>query len=62
MEAEPAVAPPKPTTKPTTKPSKPSHPGKNPNPGENPAPKARKISPETAKEEIIDVILNMLKK
>ena len=66
MEAEPAVAPTKPTTKPTTtpttKPSKPSHPGQNPNPGENPSPKAKKISPEAAKEEIIDVILNMLKK
>jgi len=53
---------PSPTTKPGTKPGKRPNPFKNPNPGENPAPKARKISPETAKEEIIDVILNMLKK
>jgi hypothetical protein len=62
-----APAKPKPTTnpgakpgaKPTTRP-RPSHPGKNPNPNENPAPKA--VSPEKAKEEVIDLILNILSK
>lgn len=67
-EAEPATAPVKePKTKPGTKeppaPVKtPSHPGKNPNPKVNPAPKAKKISPEDAKEKIIDTIMKMLKK
>ena len=64
-EAGPAVAPtkPKPTTKPGTKPTtrpKPKHPGQNPNPGTNPAPKA--ISPEKAKESVIDLIINLLEK
>lgn len=64
-EAGPAVAPtkPKPTTKPGTKPTtrpKPKHPGHNPNPGTNPAPKA--ISPEKAKESVIDLIINLLEK
>jgi hypothetical protein len=54
-------APAKPGTKPSTRP-RPSHPGKNPNPGENPAPKAGKISPDEAKDKVIDVILNILKK
>jgi hypothetical protein len=54
-------APVKPTTKPTTKP-RPSHPGKNPNPGENPAPKAGKVSPEQAKEKVIDLIMNLIQK
>ena len=67
IEQGPAVAPTKPATKPTTKPgtkpsTRPAHPGKNPNPGENPAPKAKKVSPEVAKDEVIDVILNLLKK
>lgn len=63
-EQGPAVAPTKP--KPTVKPGKPekkprpSHPGKNPNPGVNPAPKA--ISPEKAKDEVIDLIINLLEK
>lgn len=64
-EQGPATAPTKPITKPTTKPGtrpKPKHPGQNPNPGENPAPKARKISAEDAKDKVIDVILNLLKK
>lgn len=64
-EQGPATAPTKPATKPTTKPGtrpKPKHPGQNPNPGENPAPKAGKISPEDAKDKVIDVILNLLKK
>ena len=65
-EQAPAVAPTKPKTKPTTKPDtkpqRPPHPGKNPNPGENPAPKARKVSAEDAKDKVIDVILNLLKK
>jgi hypothetical protein len=54
-------APTKPGTKPGTRP-RPSHPGKNPNPGENPAPKAEKVSPEQAKDKVIDVIMNLLKK
>ena len=54
-------APTKPGTRPDTKP-RPSHPGKNPNPGENPAPKAGKVSPEEAKDKVIDVIMNLLKK
>jgi hypothetical protein len=64
-EQGPATAPTKPATKPTTKPGtkpRPKHPGQNPNPGVNPAPKAGKISPEDAKDKVIDVILNLLKK
>ena len=61
---------PSPTTKPApTKPDvspgkrpRPAHPGKNPNPGENPAPKAKKVSPEDAKEKVIDVIMQILQK
>ena len=61
---------PAPTTKPApTKPGtktppkqRPSHPGKNPNPGENPSPKAKKTSPEKAKNDVIDVIIKMLEK
>jgi hypothetical protein len=59
---EPTTAPTKPITKPGTKPTtRPSHPGKNPRPGEEIAPKAGRISPEDAKQEVIDVILNLLK-
>lgn len=65
-ESGPAVAPTKPTTKPTTKPgpkpTRPSHPGKNPNPGEKESPKAKKISPDKAKKEVIDVIMQLLQK
>lgn len=68
-ENEPAVAP-KPGTKPKESPTKPGtkprpkHPGKNPNPGEKPAPKATKtnVSPEKAKDDVIDMIMKMLKK
>ena len=67
-ESNPAVAPSKPKTSPTTKPGKPdvrprpSHPGKNPNPGEKESPKAKTVSPEKAKEEVIDLIINLLQK
>ena len=61
--AEPTTAPAKPITKPGTKPTtRPAHPGKNPRPGEQIDPKAGRISPEDAKQEVIDVILNLLKK
>ena len=60
--AEPTTAPTKPITKPDTKPrTRPAHPGKNPRPGEQIDPKAGRISPEVAKKEVIDVILNLLK-
>jgi len=59
---EPTTAPTRPITKPDTKPTtRPSHPGKNPRPGEQIDPKAGRISPEDAKQEVIDVILNLLK-
>ena len=63
---ETETAPSKPKTNPTTKPGKPApkprpgHPGQNPNPGENPAPKA--VSPEKAKDEVINTIMKLLKK
>jgi hypothetical protein len=62
-----APAPAKPATRPTTKPStnptkKPFSPGKNPAPAVKPAPKAGKISPETAKEKVIDAIMKILEK
>jgi hypothetical protein len=50
----------KPGTRPSTKPQRPAHPMKNPNPGEKPAPKAKKISPEVAKDEVIDTIMKLL--
>ena len=53
---------PSPTTKPGTKPGKRPNTFKNPNPGENPAPKAKKVSPEDAKEKVIDVIMQLLEK
>jgi hypothetical protein len=60
---EPTTAPTKPITKPDTKPTtRPAHPGKNPRPGEQIDPKAGRISPEDAKQEVIDVILNLLGK
>jgi len=68
-EQGPATAPSKPKTspttkpgKPTTKPQRPAHPGKNPNPGEKESPKAKKISAEKAKEQVIDVIMQLLQK
>jgi len=68
IESEPVTKPgtknpPKPGTKTPPKPTKtPVHPGKNPNPETNPSPKAKGISPEEAKEKIIDTIIKMLKK
>ncbi len=63
LSEAPTEAPTKPITKPDTKPTtRPSHPGKNPRPGEQIDPKAGRISPEDAKQEVIDVILNLLKK
>jgi len=62
QENQPAVAPPKPK-KPATKPgtpTKPKSPGQNPHPGEKEAPKA--VSPETAKNKVIDAIMNILNK
>jgi hypothetical protein len=50
-------------TKPDVKPrTRPSHPMKNPHPGEKPNPKAKKISPEIAKDKVIDTIMDILKK
>ena len=62
-----APAPAKPTTRPTTKPSttpkeKPFHPARNPRPGVQPAPLANRVSPEDAKEKVIDLIMNILEK
>jgi hypothetical protein len=62
-----APAPAKPSTEPTTRPSttpkeKPFSPGKNPAPAVKPAPKAGKINPDTAKEKVIDIIMNILEK
>ena len=67
-EAGPSTAPSKPKTSPTTKPGapdkkpRPSHPGKNPNPGEKESPKAKKIDADKAKDEVIDLIMNLLEK
>jgi len=68
-EDGPAVAPSKPKTspgtkpgKPATRPQKPGHPLKNPNPGEKPAPKASKKSHEEAKNEVLDLIVQILNK
>ena len=61
MDEDTTTAPTKPKTKPTTKPitkPKPKSPGHNPNPGENPAPKA--VSPEKAKNEVINAIMKIL--
>ena len=50
-----------PITKPTTKPrTRPAHPGQNPHPGEKEAPRA--ISPEQAKDNIIDAIMKLIEK
>jgi len=68
-ENSPATAPSKPKTSPTTKPGKPGtkpqrppSPFKNPNPGEKESPKAKKVSPEQAKDEVLDVIMQLLQK
>lgn len=67
-EQAPSTAPSKPRTSPTTKPGapdkkpRPSHPGKNPNPGEKESPKAKKVSPDQAKDEVIDAIIKLLEK
>jgi len=69
LSEAPATAPSKPKTSPTTKPGKPGtkpqrppSPFKNPNPNENPAPKAKKVSAEDAKDEVIDTIIKLLQK
>jgi hypothetical protein len=60
VKPKPDVKEPKPGTKTPPKP-RPAHPGKNPNPGENPAPKAKsKISPDQAKDEVLDLIKKIL--
>ena len=68
-EQSPATAPSKPKTSPTTKPGKPGtkpqrppSPFKNPNPGEKESPKAKRVSPEKAKDEVLDVIMQILQK
>jgi hypothetical protein len=67
-EAGPSTAPSKPKTSPTTKPGtpdkrpRPSHPGKNPNPGEKESPKAKNVSADSAKDKVIDLIMNLLEK
>jgi hypothetical protein len=61
MGEDTETAPSKPTTKPTTKPTpkpRPKSPGHNPNPGEKEAPRA--ISPEKAKNEVINSIMKIL--
>jgi len=63
LQEDTKTAPAKPKTKPKTTPdekpkTRPKHPGKNPNPGENPAPKA--VSPEKAKDEVLDLIMKLL--
>ena len=61
MGEDTTTAPSKPTTKPTTKPTpkpRPKSPGHNPNPGEKEAPRA--ISPEKAKNEVINSIMKIL--
>jgi hypothetical protein len=69
QENGPATAPTKPGTKekPDTKekpgPTKPRiRPGKNPHPGEKEAPRAKKISHEDAKDNVIQTIMKLLKK
>jgi len=63
LQEDTKTAPAKPKTRPKTTPdekpkTRPKHPGKNPNPGENPAPKA--VSPEKAKDEVLDLIMKLL--
>ena len=64
LSEQPTTAPTKPVTKPDVKPgtkprTRPAHPGKNPNPGENPSPKA--VDKEKAKDDVIQVIMKLLK-
>lgn len=66
-EQGPATAPTKPKEKPGTKekpgsPTRPMRPGKNPHPGEKEAPRAKKISPDDAKDNVIKTIMKLLKK
>lgn len=63
LQEDTKTAPTKPKTSPKTRPNekpktRPKHPGKNPNPGDNPAPKA--VSPEKAKDEVLDLIMKLL--
>ena len=68
-ENSPTTAPTKPGTKekpgPKEKPGKPTRPmrpGKNPHPGEKEAPRAKKISHDEAKDNVIQTIMKLLKK
>jgi hypothetical protein len=57
MGSDTETAPTKPITKPIPRP-KPKSPGSNPHPGEEEAPRA--ISPERAKNEVINAIMKIL--
>lgn len=68
-EQGPTTAPTKPGTKEKPgvkekpgKPTRPMRPGKNPHPGEKEAPKAKKISHDEAKDNVIQTIMKLLKK
>lgn len=60
-EGSPVIAPDKPKTRPTT-PVR--HPGKKPFEGPNPSPKAKSsnVDPDTAKEAVINTIMNIIRK
>lgn len=58
-EGSPVIAPDRPKTKPN---SPVRHPGKKPFEGPNPEPKAKRIDPELAKDEVIKTLKNILKK
>jgi hypothetical protein len=58
-EGSPVIAPDRPKTRPN---SPVRHPGKKPFEGPNPDPKAKRIDPEQAKNEVIKTIMNILKK
>jgi hypothetical protein len=68
-EQGPTTAPTKPGTKEKPgvkekpgKPTRPMRPGKNPHPGEKEAPRAKKISHDEAKDNVIQTIMKLLKK